>query len=101
MSESPAPQNIRKIVRIAAKSGTGAAMRAALLQLQAATRLESGCREFRFYQALDEDEAFLLVEDFASLAALQAHMRLPHTTAFFSLDLAASIQAIEPAWLSD
>lgn len=101
MSESPAPQNIRKVVRIAAKPGTGAAMRAALLDLQTATRLEPGCLEFRFYQALDEDEVFLLVEDFANQAALQAHMHLPHTTAFFALDIAASIKAIERAWLSD
>ena len=91
--------NIRKIVRIAAKPGKADAMRDALITLERATRAEPGCVAFTFFQAVDDAETFLLIEDFADQAALDTHMALPHTRAFFDLQLAAGIQAIDPAWL--
>ncbi|HYD99020.1 MAG TPA: putative quinol monooxygenase [Alphaproteobacteria bacterium] len=91
---------VRKIVRIAAKPGLADAMRAALRELELATKAEPGCREFRFFQALTEPDAFLLIEDFTSAEALEGHMRQPHTRAFFARNLAASIAAIERGWLS-
>lgn len=99
MSNPNSGTNARKVVRIEAKSGLGAATRAALLELEHATRSEPGCREFLFFQALGSDTSFLLIEDFADAAALDAHMKLPHTQKFFAQDLVASIRPIERAWM--
>ena len=74
-------------------------MRAALFGLEAATRLEPGCRAFTFYQALSSPERFLLIEDFTSQAALEAHLKAPYTQAFFALGLAADIRPIDKDWL--
>ena len=87
-------------MRIEAKPGKAAAMQAALLQLQQATEPEPGCREFQFFQALRAPDSFLLIEDFADRGALERHMELPHTQAFFKEDLTASILPIEKAWMS-
>lgn len=91
--------NVRKIVRIEAKSGLGAATRAALIELEQATRAEPGCREFLFFQALGSETSFLLIEDFSDNAALDVHMKLPHTQKFFAQDLVASIRPIERSWM--
>jgi quinol monooxygenase YgiN len=90
----------RKIVHITAKPGSGDAMRAALLALEAPTRLEEGCSGFTFFQSLSAPEHFLLIEEFASAAALALHMQLPHTQAFFARDLVAGIAPVAKDWLA-
>jgi len=100
MADQTNAMNIRRIARIEAKPGLAASMRAALLELEQATREEEGCREFTFFQALGDESAFLLIEDFASADALETHMKLPHTQGFFARQLAASIKLVEPAWMS-
>jgi quinol monooxygenase YgiN len=92
--------HVRKIVRIQSKPGLAAATRAALIELQHATQAEPGCREFIFFQALGDEGSFLLIEDFASTEALNQHMQLPHTQAFFARDLVAGIRPIERNWMS-
>ncbi len=92
---NPTVQPIRKIARIAGKPGQSAALRAALVTLEAATRAEEGCMEFSFYQALGAEDEFLLLEEFRDAAALQAHMQLPHTRAFFDAALVEGIQAFD------
>jgi quinol monooxygenase YgiN len=92
--------HVRKIVRIQSKPGLAAATRTALIELQHATQAEPGCREFIFFQALGDEGAFLLIEDFASTEALNQHMQLPHTQAFFARDLVAGIRPIERSWMS-
>ncbi|KLK91239.1 hypothetical protein AA309_21455 [Microvirga vignae] len=92
--------NIRRIVRIQSKPGLAAATRAALIELQRATKAEAGCREFILFQALDDESAFLLIEDFASAEALDRHMQLQHTQAFFAREMVAGIKPIERSWMS-
>lgn len=92
--------NVRRIVRIQSKPGLAAATRAALIELQRATKVEAGCHEFIFFQALDDESAFLLIEDFASAEALDRHMQLPHTQTFFAKDMVAGIKPIERSWMS-
>jgi len=99
MSNPTTATSLRKIVRIEAKPGLADAARAALLELEQATRHEPGCREFLFYQALGSDTSFLLIEDFDDAAALDIHMKLPHTQKFFAQDLVASIKPIERTWM--
>lgn len=100
MAQQESSMNIRKIVHIVSQEGKSTAMRDALAALQQATRAETGCREFTFYQAITEQESFLLIEDFADQAALDAHMAMPHTKAFFDLGLVAGIRPVERGWLS-
>ncbi|MEO6013351.1 MAG: antibiotic biosynthesis monooxygenase, partial [Devosia sp.] len=71
--------NLRKIVRLTARDGAAAAMREALIDLQRDTVTEPGCVEFEFLQSLTRADAFVLIEDFASAAALATHMEAPHT----------------------
>lgn len=92
--------NVRRIVRIEAKAGLASAARAALIDLRRATLAEPGCKEFIFFQALDDENTFLLIEDFASKEALDEHMRLPYTEDFFAKDLVAGIKPIERSWMS-
>lgn len=93
-------QPVRRIVRIRLKSGHAAEACAALVELARATREEPQCREFRFYQALDDDHSVILVEDFASPAALETHMQQPHTRAFFLRGLTEQIAAVPRDWMS-
>jgi quinol monooxygenase YgiN len=78
---------IRKLAHIRARPGGAPALRAALARLEQATRQEPGCRGFTFYQAITTPEDFVLVEHFVDAAALQQHMVLPHTRAFFEAGL--------------
>ena len=92
--------NVRKIVHIEARPGQADAVRAALLELEAATVTEPGCIGFSFFQALSAPHSFVLIEDFQDRAAFDAHLALPHTRAFFALDLVAATRAVEKEWLS-
>lgn len=94
----PAPDPVRKIVRITGRPGSAAALREALLALEAPTRAEPGCRAFTFYQALGTPEVFLLHEHFDSPAALEAHMAQPHTQAVFALGLMESTAVVAAQW---
>ncbi|MBD9371439.1 antibiotic biosynthesis monooxygenase [Rhizobium sp. ARZ01] len=100
MAETDRQDSVRKVVRLQARAGQADRMRTALAELRKATIVEAGCREFDFYQSISEPGLFLLVEDFASHAALDTHMHLAHTRAFFALDLVASIDPIKREWLS-
>ncbi|MGO4704242.1 putative quinol monooxygenase [Microvirga sp. 2MCAF38] len=92
--------NVRKVVRIEVKPGLADAARAALLELQHATHAEAGCVEFVFFQALGDSHSFLLIEDFATPEALDQHMKLSHTQAFFARELVAGIRPIERGWMA-
>jgi quinol monooxygenase YgiN len=91
--------NIRKVVLIEAREGMAEILRAELIQLETATLREEGCNAFRFFQALTEPHSFLLVEDFRDAAALERHLGLPHTRAFFAKGLVAAISPIDPVTL--
>lgn len=96
----PTRTTLRKIVRITGKQGEAAALRAALIELETATLREAGCVSFTFFQALTNDDQFLLIEDFVSEADLDLHMQQGHTRAFFARNLVASIAPITKEWLS-
>lgn len=87
--------SIRKLARIRGKAGRADALRTALQHLEAETRREPGCREFSFYQSLTAPDDFILLEHFADAAALQAHLQLPHTRAFFERQLVETVQAFD------
>lgn len=86
---------IRKIARINGKPGLDRPLRAALAALQSATRQEPGCVEFTFFQAISEPDSFVLLEHFVDQAALDEHMTLEHTRAFFGAQLVDSVKALD------
>jgi quinol monooxygenase YgiN len=75
-------------------------LRAALGELETATRHVAGCVSFTFFQALSAENHFLLIEDFVGAADLDLHMQQPHTRAFFALNLVERIEAMAKEWLS-
>lgn len=94
----PAPDPVRKIVRITGRPGSAAALREALLALEPPTRAEPGCRGFTFYQALGTPDVFLLHEHFDSAAAMEEHMAQPYTQAFFGRGLVESTAVVAAQW---
>ena len=79
---------------INAAPGKGAALKAALLTLAAATRNEAGNLCYRLHETDNPDE-FLIYEQWRDAAALDFHMRTPHLTAFLADE--AGLLAAEPA----
>lgn len=64
-----------------------------LLALQAATlEHDAGCLAYRFWQSVDDPDAFVCVEAWADMDALNAHLDAPHHTA-----LAAALDAYRAA----
>ncbi len=69
-----------------------AELRAALADLIRATRREPGCLRYDLHIAADDPTSFVLIEEWATQAALEAHMAQPHTQ---------TALAKVPAWLAE
>ncbi len=69
-----------------------AELRAALADLIRATRREPGCLRYDLHVAADDPTSFVLIEEWATPASLEAHMAQPHTQAAL---------AKVPAWLAE
>jgi quinol monooxygenase YgiN len=65
---------------------------ALLERLQEASRRDEGCLRYGFSAAIEDDHAFVAVEEWASRDALAAHLRQPHIAEFVR-DLPAAIDA--------
>lgn len=76
---------------IEAAPGKEEELAAALHALVAATVREPGCDLFRIMRVRDQPGLFVLWEQFADQAALDAHMQAPYTKAFFAKGLTARI----------
>jgi quinol monooxygenase YgiN len=48
------------------------------------SREDEGCGGYRVYADLEQDDRYVIVEQWADEQALQAHFAQPHTTAFLS-----------------
>lgn len=87
----PATENksstLIKFVKLTAKAGRENDVATALPALRTATLTEPACHRFDFYRSLTQPRRFGLHEEFADSDALARHMQLPHTQAFFALDL--------------
>ncbi len=69
-----------------------AELRAALADLIRATRREPGCLRYDLHVAADDPTSFVLIEQWATQAALEAHLAQPHTR---------TALATVPAWLAE
>lgn len=58
--------------------------RSASRKNKAAARLEEGCERFDYYVSDDEPLKFVFVEEWTTLAHLQAHFATPHFAEFMA-----------------
>jgi quinol monooxygenase YgiN len=67
-------------VTIKAKSGKEKELEAAFAPCIAATKKETGCLAYELSRDPDDPTAYLLFEKYKNVAALEAHLKLEHTT---------------------
>lgn len=74
------------MIVVVAKLTTDAERRDELIRLgeavAAASRAEEGCLGYRLFQATDDPHAFVMVEEWADRAALEAHFATEHVATF-------------------
>jgi quinol monooxygenase YgiN len=51
---------------------------ALLDDVQEASRGDDGCVDYGYYRGITDDMAFIAVEEWRDMAALEAHLRTPH-----------------------
>ena len=70
--------------RIAIRSEMRAAAIAAAVKVTQATQADAGCLQYHFYWDLEDPDMLHVFEEWESPEALDAHLRLPHTTEFLA-----------------
>ena len=91
MSEPDAP-GVIVIARVRCRPEQRADLVALLERLQEASRRDEGCLRYGFSATIEDDNAFVAVEEWASRDALAAHLRQSHIAEFVR-DLPAAIDA--------
>ena len=74
-------KTITIVATFQAKPGKEAALKQALIGLIAPTRAEAGCLNYDLHASPEDPAKFLFHENWASQAAIDAHMKSPHITA--------------------
>jgi quinol monooxygenase YgiN len=70
--------NVRVVVKIIARRDAADAVKSIVLTLTERSRREAGCISYEALQDQSAPERFMLVEEWSSAAALDAHNRTPH-----------------------
>ena len=91
MTEADTP-GVIVIARVRCRPEQRTDLVALLERLQTASRGDDGCLRYGFSAAIEDDHAFVAVEEWASRDALAAHLRQPHIAEFVR-DLPAAIDA--------
>ena len=89
MSEPDTP-GVIVIARVRCRPEQRADLVALLERLQEASRRDEGCLRYGFSATIEDDNAFVAVEEWASRDALAAHLRQSHIAEFVR-DLPAAI----------
>jgi quinol monooxygenase YgiN len=71
---------VRVIARIRTRRERETTVEVALKQLIAPSRAEPGCLRYELYRGVEDRGLFLIDEEWASEAALDAHAKSPHIT---------------------
>lgn len=66
-------ESIEVVATFQAKAGQGDQLAAAVTAVLETVRAEDGCLRYDFYRVRRDDEAFVMLEEWASKNALQAH----------------------------
>lgn len=72
------PGTVKVLAHFVAKPGCEAALEALVRGLLEPTRAEAGCVMYRLWRQRENPAAFTLVEEWASDAALDRHLAMPH-----------------------
>jgi quinol monooxygenase YgiN len=73
------------IARFRAKAGQESRLRQEMQRLLAPTRAEAGCISYDLHQSQSDPALFVFYENWASQAALDAHVQTPHLQAMMKL----------------
>ncbi|MFJ3905920.1 putative quinol monooxygenase [Streptomyces sp. NPDC090025] len=74
-------QTIKLLIHLTALPGRGAEQAAAFARLAPLVRAEDGCLQYDLHRVADDPDRFVLLERWASAAALAAHDAAPHMVA--------------------
>jgi quinol monooxygenase YgiN len=91
MSQPDTP-GVIVIARVHCRPEQRADLVSLLEPLQEVSRRDEGCLRYGFSATVEDDHAFVAVEEWASRDALAAHLRQPHIVEFVR-DLPAAIDA--------
>jgi quinol monooxygenase YgiN len=69
---------VHVVVKIVARTDAIEQIRSIVLALAEASRKEAGCIRYEVVQDMAQPEIFVLIEEWASVSALDAHNRTPH-----------------------
>ena len=94
MSEPDTP-GVIVIARVRCRPEQRADLVVLLERLQEASRRDAGCLRYGFSATIEDDNAFVAVEEWASGDALAAHLRQPHI-ADFVRDLPTAVDNMTP-----
>lgn len=72
---------ITVVATVKAKAGHEEKVKKALLELTEATHHEPGCQKYDLHQSIESRGTFVFLETWASVEALDAHMKTPHIAA--------------------
>ena len=75
---------VKLIARIDAKPGQEQLLADALSELAGPSRAEAGCVQYDVCRSRENPGALIVLEEWESQAALDAHMETPHFTAFLA-----------------
>jgi quinol monooxygenase YgiN len=67
---------------VTSNAGDIAALRAAIGEMETASRAEAGCEDYTFSVELNDPGTVRITERWQSLEALMAHMQTPHMATF-------------------
>jgi quinol monooxygenase YgiN len=71
-------ESLRVVVKVVARTDAIAGVKSIVLTLAEKSRAENGCAAYEVLQDLSAPEVFLLVEEWDSVAALEAHNKTAH-----------------------
>jgi quinol monooxygenase YgiN len=79
----PPPRTI-VIARVRCRPEQRAGLIELLTTLQDASRKDDGCVNYGFWQAIEDEHAFIAVEEWRDRDALAAHLQTPHIREFMA-----------------
>ncbi|MGF1430445.1 putative quinol monooxygenase [Kitasatospora sp. LaBMicrA B282] len=88
-------KNVNVIAVLKAKPGMEEQMRAQARSMAEASLAEPGCLSYRNYVDPDDPRSWVVVEEWADRAALEAHLASPHLAR--SLELSSTLLAEPPS----
>jgi quinol monooxygenase YgiN len=77
-------KQVTVVARIHTQAGKEQEMKKVLLSFIAPTRQEAGCISYDLHTNAEEPATFLFLENWASKAALEAHLQSPHMVKGFA-----------------